>query len=277
MWDYKGRLGLHQEYNPTMIGLYALSMYNLYSKTSKKTYSDEFFRHADFLVKTLSENRNFGVWLVKFHWIAPCYLCIPPWTSGLSQGLGLSMMTRAWILSGDKKYLNAAQKALLSFEVPVSKGGVLTVDKNGFWWYDEYACTKSANVLNGLLFALIGIYEFYDSIRDSKALFLFNKGLETTKNYLKKFDLNGFIFKWSRYDDKLFIYSGSKYHHWHVKQLMELYKFTGDETLLRWAKKWLRYEQVYKPMVSNLLFNYPWYMFVAILKKLFTFCYNKNF
>jgi heparosan-N-sulfate-glucuronate 5-epimerase len=255
MWDYKGRLGLHTEYVPWVISSYALGMYNLHYDTLKKSYLEKFFKHVDFLVRNLTYRRNFGVWLVQFPWIAPCYLCKQPWISGMYQALGLSALARAWMISKNEKYLDTAQRALLSFEVPVFKGGVLKVDGKGFWWYDEYACTKRANVLNGFLFALIGIYEYYKVSKDPKALFLFNNGIKTARYYIGKYDLNFLVFKWSKYDDKLLFYSGPKYHNWHIKQLRKLHEITRDKKFLIWAIRWSEYQKKYNSLVHSKLFR----------------------
>jgi heparosan-N-sulfate-glucuronate 5-epimerase len=254
MWDYKGRLGLHIEYVPWVISFYALGMYNLHHRTLKRTYIEKFFKHADFLVENLTERGNCGGWLVQFPWVAPCYFCKAPWISGMYQGLGLSTMVRAWMISKNEKYLATAQRALLSFKVPVHKGGVLKVDKKGFRWYDEYACTRRANVLNGFLFALIGIYEYYDVSKDPEALVLFDNGVKTAKHYMDEYDLNLLVFKWSKYDDKLLFYSGPKYHNWHVKQLLRLHEITGDKEFLTWAVRWSKYQQKYDSLVNSKLF-----------------------
>ena len=274
MWDYKGRLGLHTEHVPWVISFYALGMYNLYYDTLEKSYLEKFFKHADFLVKNLVARRNFGVWLVQFPWIAPCYLCKKPWISGMYQGLGLSALARGWMISKNEKYLAAAQRALLSFEVPVSKGGVLKVDRKGFWWYDEYACTRRANVLNGFLFALIGIYEYYDVSKDPKALHLFNKGIKTVRNYIDKYDLNFLVFKWSKYDDKLLFYSGPKYHNWHVKQLLKLHEITRDKEFLIWAVRWFNYQQIYNSLVTSKLFRLLLFHYNLTTSKLAQFAYK---
>jgi len=230
-------------------------MYNLYRDTLKESYLENFFKHTDFLVENLTDRGKFGVWLVQFPWIAPCYLCEQPWISGMYQGLGLSALARGWMIRKNEKYLAAAQRALLSFEVPVSKGGVLKVDRKGFWWYDEYACAKRANVLNGFLFALIGIYEYYDVSKDPKALILFNNGIKTATNYIDKYDLNFLVFKWSKYDDKLLFYSGPKYHNWHIKQLIKLHEITRDKRFLIWAMRWSGYQQKYNSLIKSKLFR----------------------
>lgn len=266
MWDYAraegrfsrgraGRLGIHKEYVPWVISFYALGMYDLYYENPRKAYLGKFYKHADFLVENLTERENFGVWLVQFPWNAPCYLCEQPWVSGMYQGLGLSALVRAWAISRDEKYLVTAQRALLSFEVPVPNGGVLKVDNKGFVWYDEYACKRRANVLNGFLFALIGIYEYYDVSRDPKALTLFKNGIKTVRRYMHKYDLNILVFKWSKYDDRLLFYSGPKYHNWHVKQLIKLHEITGDKEFLTWAVRWSGYQQTYNTLINSKLFR----------------------
>ena len=275
MWDYKGRMGHHKEYPPWVISFYALGMYNLYHDTLKEAYLKNFFKHADFIVKGFIRRENYGIWPVKLAWISPGYLCIPPFVSGMYQGLGISVMVRAWVLTEDGIYLDIAKDALLSFKVPVSNGGVLRIDKKGFWWYDEYACVRSANVLNGFLFALIGIYEYYDITKDPNALFLFNQGIKKVKHCLDKYDLNLLVFKWSRYDDKHLIYSGPKYHNWHIKQLRKLYEITKEKKYLAWATKWFKYQQKYSFFVNSKFFRGLWsYGYMLLLDKLYRCIYK---
>jgi len=132
---------------------------------------------------------------------------------------------------------------------------VLKVDREAFWWYDEYACARRANVLNGFLFALIGIYEYYDASKDPKALVLFSNGIKTVMHYIDKFDLNFLVFKWSKYDDKLNFYSGPKYHSWHVKQLIKLHEITRDKKFLNWAMRWSKYQQKYNSLANSKFFR----------------------
>jgi len=268
LWDYKGRLGLHIEYVPWVVSFYALGMYNLYYDTYEKTYLEKFFKHADFLVENLTETENCEGWLVQFPWIAPCCFCKPPWISSMYQGLGLSTLARAWVISKNEKYLVTAQRALHSFEVPVYKGGVLKVDGKGFWWYDEYACARRPNVLNGFLFALIGIREYYDVSKDSKALVFFDNGIKTAMHYMDKYDLNLHVLKWSKYDDRLIFYSGPKYHNWHVKQLVKLHEITKDKEFLTWAIRWSEYQQKYNSFVRSKPFRLLWFLYRETTKKL---------
>jgi hypothetical protein len=74
--------------------------------------------------------------------------------------------------------LDFANRFLNSFFVEVENGGVTYKTKNGYW-YEEYACKggKESRVLNGMMFALLGIHEYLKYTNDAKARFLFNKGV----------------------------------------------------------------------------------------------------
>ena len=52
-----------------------------------------------------------------------------PWYSGLAQGLGLSLLSRAYIETRNDKYLNAAKRAWISMELKTNAGGVIFEDK----------------------------------------------------------------------------------------------------------------------------------------------------
>jgi len=176
-------------------------------------------------------------------------------------------MVRAWMLTKDKDYLVTAKKALGAFAVPISRGGVLKITDDGFWWY-VWGTGERAKPLNAHLFALIGIYEFYDVTRDSKARFLFDKGIETVKNIVGKYDLNLLLFRWSKYDDKLLLYSGPKYHNFHVKQLMKLFSITRDKQFLDWGVRWSNCQKRYGSQTDKWFFKLLWACYVIAIKKL---------
>jgi len=274
LWDYKGRVGLHLEYVPWVVSFYALGMYNLYCDKHEEGYLKKFFEQVDFLVETFFRGENCGMWPVELPWVSAGYVCVPPYAIAMYQGLGISVMMRAWALTEDKLFLDIAKEALSSFSVAASKGGVLKVDEKGFWWYED-ACLKSNNILNHFLFALVGIYEYYDVTRDSDALFLLSQGTKTLDYYLNRYELNLVFVKWSRYDDGLLVYSGQKYHSWHVKQLLKLYKATGEKKFFAKAKEWFEYQQRYSFIVDSKFFRFVWrFLYSSPLHKLYELMYN---
>ena len=87
----------------------------------------------------------------------------------MAQGHALSVLSRAFHVTGDEEYLNAAVKGLHIFEKvsseekklslqPVSEGGV-RADLFGSPWFEEYPTQPSTFVLNGFIYSLIGLYD----------------------------------------------------------------------------------------------------------------------
>ncbi len=271
--DYMTR-NLGKQYNPTAIALYALSQYNKFMDIGKNQYKKSFLNHANWLVDNLIDKDRCGVWYYNFPWFSPGYKCNPPWISSMAQGLGISVLIRAWEMTENEKYLKTAEKALASFEVPLSEGGVLYIDKNGDVWYEEYACQKRWQVLNGFIFALIGVYEIYVYTNNKNVREIFDKGLSTLKKHLKDFELNLIFFRWSKYDNGLLIYSGDKYHDIHIEQMKEMYKITKDKIFLEYEQKWENYKKKYGlnsrskgRFVFNLIYSMIYARFLRFYKE----------
>ena len=221
--------GVKERYHPTVIASYALYLYNQYA-------TDNFLKYADWLVTNLISMNGFYAWPFDFEWNAPNYHCTPPWISSMTQGMGLSVLIRAYELTSDPKYSTALDKALTAFEAPISEGGLLRIT-DGDTWYEGIPSQNGTQILNEALFALIGLHE-------AEAIELFDKGLATVKKHLKDFDLNLWLFKWSKYDNKRLSYSGDKYHDVHIQQLkwlLEIFEYE-DYLLFKTAFKWQRWQ-----------------------------------
>ena len=132
-------------------------------------------------------------------------------------------------MTGDKKYAEMAEKALISFQIPVNEGDVTSFTEFGPF-YEEYTSDVAVLVLNGMIFSLCRLYVFVRVFPENKlAQKLFNDGIETLKNILPEFDL-GF---WSRYNlcraswYPLIDPATVTYQHLHVVQFRMLFKLTG--------------------------------------------------
>lgn len=188
-----GEFGI--QYQPVGIAHYALGNWDLYLSTKQTQYRETFLRMATWFCENLTIKGDFGVW--EYHFAFPRYQLRAPWPSAMSQGEGISVLMRAFQLTQEERYLECAKLALASFEVPLENGGVRYRDEDGFIWYEEYpSLVEPPHVLNGFIFALFGLYDFYKATGNEKALDLFNEGIETLKANLRRWD-QGF---WSRYD-----------------------------------------------------------------------------
>lgn len=195
--EYGAKIGM--QYQPVGIAEYALGNHDLYLESHDDRYKEIFLKQANWfcnnlVTKRINRNCIFGVWEYKFDFAS--HRQKAPWVSAMSQGEGISVLLRAYQLTDGQKYLKCAKLALKSFEVSSKKGGVRYEDDKGFVWYEEYPADTPPHVLNGFIFALFGLYDFYQVTDDGKALNLFSQGIQTLEANLHLYDL-GF---WSSYD-----------------------------------------------------------------------------
>jgi hypothetical protein len=171
-----------------------------------------------------------------------------PWVSGMAQGRGIHVLIRAYNMTGDTKYLEAAHLALNSFYKETKDGGVTYKDQNG-WWYEEYVTGRDLEprVLNGMVFALLGIYEYYKFTGDQDAKFLFDQGILSLKDNLYKFDSGN----WSYYD-VMGNRASTSYHKLHINQMLQLYEITKDPIFGEYHEKFQGYYEKCNEQQVNL-------------------------
>lgn len=91
--------------------------------------------------------------------------------------------------------------------------------------------------MNGFIFALFGVYDFYRVTRNKKVLDLWNAGINTLERNLNLYDLG----YWSLYN-LIHQYPATKsYHVLHIKQLKVLYKLSGKTIFNEYAERWGKY------------------------------------
>ena len=102
---------------------------------------------------------------------------------------------------------------------------IVFVDKDGYYWIEEYPVEPPEQVLNGFIYGIYGVYDYYNLTKDPKAQEIFSAGLTTLKHYLPDFRNPGGM---SFYDLK-HKRPNQEYHFKHIEQLKMLYKMTGDK------------------------------------------------
>jgi hypothetical protein len=180
-----------------------------------------------------------AVWNHHFNWEYRDTLKAP-WYSALAQGQGISLLVRAHKESGDARYLDAARQAFASFQQPIDKGGVAFTDESGDLWFEEYIVSPPTHILNGFIWALWGVYDYFLATRDSSAQELFSRGVRTLLHNLDRYDL-GF---WSLYEQsgtRLPMVASRFYHQLHIVQLRVMHRLTGEEAFARVADRWENY------------------------------------
>lgn len=227
----------HLSYLPVTIAQYALGNYDQWIETQKPLYRERFLRAADWLQKNLTEFKV-GLWGWLNDHDKEMYRLKKPWLSALSQGQALSVLARAYAETKEKRYLEAGEKALKSFSVPVEQGGVLA-QWQGLAYYEEYPSQIPSLVLNGFIFALWGLWEFYVISQQTEAKERYQAGVETLKRILPKYQVS--YLNWSRYDlypFKVADIASIFYHKLHIEQLKAMALLTGDDGFTRQAELW---------------------------------------
>ena len=182
--DYHGHIGL--QYNPIAIAQYGLGNYNLWRQTGDPTRKQKFLLIADWLCSHLEPNAHgLAVWNHHFNWEYRDTLRAP-WYSALAQGQGISLLVRAHKETGDPRYLDAARRAFITFQRPISEGGVAFTDESGDLWFEEYIVSPPTHILNGFIWALWGIYDYFLATKDISAQDLFSRGVLTLLHNLDR-------------------------------------------------------------------------------------------
>ncbi len=158
-----------------------------------------------------------------------------PWVSAMDQGQCLSFFLRYYQITGESYYLKKAHKIFKYFNVSVKDGGFKKVDSKGFLWFEEYPSTPSSYVLNGFIYALYGLYDYFRITKNKTAKIFIDESNKTLIDNIHKYD----CFYWSKYDllkKELVRYYYQK--NVHVPQLKSLYLLTGNEIFNFYSLKW---------------------------------------
>jgi len=229
-------------YYPISIGQYGLAIWHTYLRSNSEEDRRRFLKIADWFYRNGRKEKDGSVsWLTEV--TKPAYRIAGPWRSAFSQARAMNILLRAHQISGKREYEACATAALPAFRRPVSGGGVTVFLEEGPF-YEEYPAAVPVLVLNGMIFALCGVYDFVRT-HPGHALSreIFDEGVETLLRLLPRYDL-GF---WSRYSlceadfhpeiDPATI----GYHYLHIVQLKLMFQLTGREKFQEYARRWESY------------------------------------
>jgi len=222
-----------QVYFPISIGQMGLAVFHSWLKSGDEKDKERFSKFPEWFADNAEISQNLGArWMTDVP--LPQYHNHGPWQSAFSQGRAINILLRGYQLTGNIEWAELAEKALIPFTKPVSEGGVTSFTKWGAF-YEEYTAEVPSLVLNGMVFALCGIYDFVRVFpKNEMGKKVFKDGIDTLKNVLAEFDLG----YWSRYNIcKVDWYpqidpATINYQRLHIVQLDLLYRITG-ETIFR--------------------------------------------
>lgn len=182
-------------YFPISIGQMGLSVFHTYWKTKSDEDADRFLKFADWYIENEESSDDLGSrWMTNIP--LPQYRNPGPWQSAFAQSRAISILLRAFQLTGKHRYREIAEKALIPFTFPVSEGGVMSRTDWGPF-YEEYTSEIPVLVFNGHIFSMFGINDFIRVFPDNeKAESIFHSGYKSLIKSLPTFDLGN----WTRYN-----------------------------------------------------------------------------
>lgn len=179
---------------------------------------------AEHMLKTQHEN---GMW-DAFKVLRPTN-----YYSSMIQSQGVSLLLRAYKLTGKEAYLTAAKKAFDAMLIPLDQGGTALL-KNG-----HIQLLESMNkpmILNGAIYSSYGVLDMWVLTGEEKYREIWESVLNAIKDELPNFD-TGF---WSKYCLNG-AYASPFYQKVHITQLRVLAKLCGDEVFSQEAQKYEKY------------------------------------
>lgn len=237
-------------YSAGTVAIAALAEHGRYTVSGDST---KFFIMANKLLSLMGPDGALRYSYPYRHYTAIQSLAVG-WTSGMDQGMALSVYARAYELSKDKKWLNAGNLAYKFLQTPYPDGpksdlGDLDKTLSGRTFYLEYPTEPNVYTLNGYMFTLLGLYDWAEVAGSSEAKASFKEGIEVLDKVLPYYDMGTF----SAYDLSYITYSRlpfliprpphlvPRYHAIHIAQLRALWSVTDDKTLKETAERWDSY------------------------------------
>jgi hypothetical protein len=229
-------------YYPITIGLGALRSLQAFKLTNDSLHYEIFIANSDWLCENMDSSGN---WPTMHNKKIGNKTLFAPWPSAMSQGLGISVLTRAYKTTYDSTYIVSARKAILSFGKTIEEGGVRTNNKFGVF-YEEYPLdSNSTHVLNGFIYSLYGLYDLWHLDSNLLAKEYFEDGVSTLKTVLPMYDLGN----WTSYDlnpnknlRNHWGYCSPWYQKLHIAQLSSIYLITEEKIFDDYAKKFTQQE-----------------------------------
>ena len=213
---------------------YGLAAYDLLLKTDEKVYKDKLLACAEWALENQQEDGS---------WVTFAYKRQGAPYSSMAQGEGISMLIRAHKVTNDDRYIQAVHKAKEFMIKPLDEGGTTGYEDDQVLFYEA---TNNPVILNGWIFSIWGIYDYYKYFDDVQAERILKKTLESLKKKLADFDIK----YWSKYEDGKRVCSPF-YHRLHIAQLRAMYILFDDEIYKEYADRWEIYERSFwKPKLA---------------------------
>lgn len=226
--------------HPVAYAQYGISALMEYEATGEQLWLDRAVRHAERLAEIRTERDGAWWFPYLFPWTYYQRTMTVPWWSGMAQGQALSLFTRLAEATGDTRWSDAAHSTWLSFLQPREAGVPWsTMVDSGHLFFEEYAGNQPPLlVLNGHVFALFGVYDYWRMTGDAEAARYIDGAATTVLAIMPLIRNPGGV---SYYCVQAVycqspLWQNSAYHAIHSWQLDTVARLTGDARFSEWAQ-----------------------------------------
>lgn len=160
----------------------------------------------------------------------PPYRVASGWYSGMAQALAISVMLRAFSLSGERSFLENADAAAVLLLRPVSGGGCADYERQGRPFLEERPSDPVSHILNGAILALFGLSELCRHRRGAD----FRPAVARLLEHFPDFDLG----YWTGFDFLSIAPASIAYHGLHVALVTACGRALADDRWYRAAAHW---------------------------------------
>jgi len=220
---------------PTKIAICALAHYNRLRTTDNEVHRREFLKMADWYLHAAD-----GRWYYNFdiHYLKA------PWLSAMGQGMGISVLCRAYRVTARSEYLEQAVRAAEPLRHDIREGGVRSQIDGIHDFLEEAPCDPPTHILNGFLYTLFGILALVELAPEMRQALGLPQLISTLENHWERWDTG----TWSTYDlqrspQGRHFGAPASYHRLHVCQLRYLSQKLASVRLAQCADRWEAYDQ----------------------------------
>lgn len=210
---------------------FAFAHWEEYLNTGKEEHAGHVVKVADYLIG-MAESRSNGARMVLDY---DSDEKDNGFTCAMNQGESISVLCRAFCLTGNETYRETALKMAIPFKYNYGSDGVRGfLAANNAPWYLE----GGKMILNGHNYSLFGLHDLYKVSGENWVKELLDTGIQSVVDSIQYFD-NGF-WSWYWVNKPLYIAS-AMYHNLHICQLKALSVISGNGKLEAYAAKFARY------------------------------------
>lgn len=221
-------------YKPAYIAWWGLVNLGHFLRHGDEGSRDAFLKQVEWL-ESHAAVRDDGsvVWFNNYDCLQGRTLLKAPWVSAYDQGLVISALVRGYRITRRPRLLELLQGASRIFEIDVRDGGVRDSSSAGNL-YSELPGCPLPGIQDGLMTALLGLYDLSIETGDPSVEHLFHEGITGLKANLPAWDYRR---RWSWYGSHAYLCPPS--YHWQNRALLEILgRLTGDPLLSEYAELW---------------------------------------